>query len=119
MNAPTYKIPSSPYQLMQRHAEKISRVPQLNHSLFAKSDSGDDEDEEDWRAFRAKLVMSEGPSSESSSSPQQSVDNTGDNAMVVDDSDLDGMLLIQLLSMMRNVTNHNDHVDLEKRGYNW
>jgi len=57
---------------------------------LAKSESdGDDEmspeeDEgEDWRAFRAKLVMSEGQKSSSSQ-------GTGDN-IIVDDSDLDGI----------------------------
>eukprot|EP00579_Thalassiosira_antarctica_P013383 CAMPEP_0201944604 /NCGR_PEP_ID=MMETSP0903-20130614/53442_1 /ASSEMBLY_ACC=CAM_ASM_000552 /TAXON_ID=420261 /ORGANISM="Thalassiosira antarctica, Strain CCMP982" /LENGTH=182 /DNA_ID=CAMNT_0048487645 /DNA_START=67 /DNA_END=612 /DNA_ORIENTATION=- len=74
-----------------RHRHLPTPPPTQSHR-FAKSKNDDDEeidpdDEEDWRAFRAKLVMSEDPSS----SPQSSagVENTEDT--IVDDSDLDGI----------------------------
>ena len=65
------------------HAKKS-----LGQRLFARGDDDDDDDDEeeislgdqDWRAFRAKLVMSDAPPSE------------GENPVgIVDDSDLDGI----------------------------
>eukprot|EP00571_Detonula_confervacea_P013913 CAMPEP_0172302224 /NCGR_PEP_ID=MMETSP1058-20130122/3962_1 /TAXON_ID=83371 /ORGANISM="Detonula confervacea, Strain CCMP 353" /LENGTH=660 /DNA_ID=CAMNT_0013012629 /DNA_START=40 /DNA_END=2022 /DNA_ORIENTATION=- len=66
-----------------------------SHLLSAKSENDDDaeqvnpdnDDGEDWRAFRAKLVMSEG-GTPSSPQPSAEIENTDD--VIVDDSDLDG-----------------------------
>lgn len=68
----------------------------LHDVHFAKTDADNDGDEQplsesddaDWRAFRAKLVLSEGSTlSAPSSSPTESL---GDG-LIVDDSDLDGI----------------------------
>lgn len=52
------------------------------HFASPTNDEGDDED--DWRTFRAKLVMSEGGTTSSSSSTEN------ENTYNMDDSDLDG-----------------------------
>lgn len=76
--------------------EHVTHRRHLSTPRFAKSgnddedgpkpDNGDDEGE-DWRAFRAKLVMSEGPSP----SPQSSAGVQNTDGAIVDDSDLDGI----------------------------
>eukprot|EP00804_Cyclotella_cryptica_P001016 CCRYP_012355-RA/>CCRYP_012355-RA protein AED:0.25 eAED:0.25 QI:144/1/1/1/1/1/2/689/680 len=70
----------------------------FHHVHFAKTsdDSEGDEaplsdsDDEDWRAFRAKLVLSEGTASGSPSSSSSPTERPGDG-LIVDDSDLDGI----------------------------
>mmetsp|Transcript_10800 Transcript_10800/g.23000 ORF Transcript_10800/g.23000 Transcript_10800/m.23000 type:complete len:700 (-) Transcript_10800:2401-4500(-) len=70
--------------------------PRMIESLKAKTDEDDDsedllpERDQDWRAFRAKLVMSEKPaSSKASATSLPSGGETGD--AIVDDSDIDGI----------------------------
>ena len=66
-------------------------LPRQYHrtTLFAKFEddgSNSEDDEEDWRAFRAKLVMSEGPPPTASAGVDEDTED-----IVVDDSDLDGI----------------------------
>jgi hypothetical protein len=57
--------------------------------MFAKLEddgSKSEDDEEDWRAFRAKLVLSEGPPPTASAGVDEDTED-----IAVDDSDLDGI----------------------------
>lgn len=65
---------------------------------YAKSDDDDDEDvilsedNEDWRTFRAKLVMGESSSSSSTDlSSASSSSSSSSSDVIMDDSDLDGI----------------------------
>eukprot|EP00580_Thalassiosira_gravida_P010109 CAMPEP_0201639512 /NCGR_PEP_ID=MMETSP0493-20130528/19578_1 /ASSEMBLY_ACC=CAM_ASM_000838 /TAXON_ID=420259 /ORGANISM="Thalassiosira gravida, Strain GMp14c1" /LENGTH=680 /DNA_ID=CAMNT_0048112935 /DNA_START=59 /DNA_END=2101 /DNA_ORIENTATION=- len=76
-------------------SHRLAKTENDDEEEITNPDDDNDEEGEDWRAFRAKLVMSESPSSSSpsSSSPQSTtvgVDNS-DNNIIVDDSDLDGI----------------------------
>mmetsp|Transcript_23419 Transcript_23419/g.35889 ORF Transcript_23419/g.35889 Transcript_23419/m.35889 type:complete len:659 (-) Transcript_23419:64-2040(-) len=68
--------------------------------LSAKSDDDDDDDEvilsdseDDWRTFRAKLVMGESSTSPSSSTTTTTTDSSSssNDNIIIDDSDLDGI----------------------------
>ena len=69
---------SSPAPILLRESSPIT-----SRTHFAKPEDNDDEEEEDWRAFRAKLVMSENKSS--TTSPEKS-----EPEPLMDDDDLDG-----------------------------
>lgn len=108
------EVTSSPKQ--HRQNKKFSILPRLDRSFctYAKSEDYDDDDEEisveddDWRAFRAKLVMGEKTASEgdglSSSTRTSSADDESgstssvgktdgqvDENVILDDGDLDGI----------------------------
>ena len=55
--------------------------------MAESSDSAGEDD--DWRAFRAKLVMSESEDTSKSSS-SSTIENTKDTTIIEDDEDLDG-----------------------------
>ena len=68
---------------------------QSSTGLFANSNDDDaptidDDGEADWRAFRAKLVMSESSSTSPSTPPEASPTEVSDNDTIVDEEDLDG-----------------------------
>jgi hypothetical protein len=83
-----------PYPLVLQQQRAAAAFPSVQTQLFARKDKDDDEDddadllggEQDWRDFRAKLVMSESSSSSSSSST-----SNNKKAVFTDDTDLDGI----------------------------
>ena len=84
-------ITSSNSQLYRYEQHKIEST-----ALSAKSDEDDDDDEvilseseEDWRDFRAKLVMGESSSPITTTTATDS--SSSDNNIIIDDSDLDGI----------------------------
>lgn len=75
---------------LTHHDVRVNPLMTNRDTRYAKSNDDEDDGDDDWRAFRAKLVMSENSPSSSSTSLASDEESTGGD-VVVDDSDLDGI----------------------------
>lgn len=80
------------HKIRSHHNIHLQNNNQCQSTLMAESSDSAGEDD-DWRAFRAKLVMSESEDtskSSSSSSSSSTIENTKDTTIIEDEEDLDG-----------------------------
>lgn len=75
------------HKIRSHHNIHLQNNHQCQSTLMAESSDSAGEDD-DWRAFRAKLVMSE--SEDTSSSSSSTIENTKDTTIIEDEEDLDG-----------------------------